>query len=234
MNRTLEPDSLRAIHEVWAGRLGAEAAAFDAEGVVPVVWDGIRAATVVRLGGTIVVGAPREALAPLRDLTPQQLVQPAALITALQSFGPELFGAATLAFADRSTAAAVTRPSVHAATRAELQAVTDALSPEEQDECGLLEMDRWWVLEQRPHQLVAAAGCEIWDDQLAHVGVAVAPGHRGEGLGAAVASAVITDALSSGRVVQWRSGVDNKASEQLGRRLGAVTLGEQITVDLRD
>lgn len=58
---------------------------------------------------------------------------------------------------------------------------------------------------------------------------------RGPGAGGgteSIASAAITDALSSGLVVQWRSGVDNEASEVLGRRLGAVALGEQITVDL--
>lgn len=233
MDRTLEPDPLRTVHEVWAGRLGVEAAAFDADGVVSVAWDGIRAASVVRLGGTTVVGAPREALAALRELAPQQLVEPAALIAALESFGPELFGAATLAFADRSTVAAATRSTVREATRAVLQAVTDTLASEEQDECGLLEMDRWWVLEERADEPIAAAGYGIWNDKLAHLGVAVAPGHRGEGLGATVASAAITDALSSGLVVQWRSGVDNEASELLGHRLGAITLGEQITVDLR-
>lgn len=220
------------VHEVWAGRLGVDAAAFGADGVVPVVWGGIRAVTVVRLGGTTVVGAPRETLASLRQLTPQQLVEPAALIAALESFDPELFGAARLAFADRSTVTALTQPSVREATRADLEAVADTLAPAERDECGLLEMDRWWVLEQRADQPVAAAGYEIWNGRLAHLGVAVAPGHRGEGLGAAVASAAISRALSSGLVVHWRSGVDNEASEELGRRLGALALGEQITVDL--
>lgn len=230
---TLESDSLRTIHQVWAGRLGVEAAAFDVDGVVPVVWGGAPAASVVRLGGTTVVGAPKAALAALRDLAPQQLVDPAALIAALAGFGPELFGAARLAFADRRTITTSTRPPAREATRADLQAVTDALPPSERDECGLLEMDRWWVPEHRKHRLMAAAGYEIWDGWLAHVGVAVAPGHRGEGLGTAVASATIGDALSSGLVVQWRSGADNEASEALGRRLGAVALGEQVTVDLR-
>lgn len=198
------------------------------------VWDGVPAASVVRLGGTTVVGAPSAALASLRELTPQQLVEPAALIAALERFDPELFGAARLAFADRRTVTALTHQPAREATRADLQAVTDALTEAERDECGLLEMDRWWVLEQRAHEPVAAAGYEIWDDRIAHIGVAVAPSHRGEGLGAAVASAVISDAVSSGLVVQWRSGVDNAASAELGRRLGAVVLGEQVTVDLRD
>lgn len=79
---------------------------------------------------------------------------------------------------------------------------------------------------------MAAAGYEIWDEGIAHVGLAVAAGARGQGLGAGVATAAVERALSVGLVPQWRSAAENAASESVGRRLGFVPLGEQVAVDL--
>ncbi|WP_114854421.1 GNAT family N-acetyltransferase [Brachybacterium sp. YJGR34] len=230
MTPALAPGTLRTIHRVWARRLGAPAHSFEADGVVPVVWDGADAVSVVRLGGAIVLGGPESALGALRDLPGPRLLDPAAVMLALEGRGPRLFGAAHLAFVDQGK---VTAPaSVRSASRGDLEEVLATLSEDERAESGLREMERWWVASGPTGAPAAAAGCETWDGAIAHLGVAVAPQRRGTGLGAAAASAAIARSLASGLVPQWRSGVGNAASRRLGTTLGAVPLGEQVTVDL--
>lgn len=197
-----------------------------------VTWEAIPAASVVRIAGATVVGAPAPAAEKLADLSSTSLLDPAQLVSALDGLGPTLFGAATLSYLDARTFTPSLSMQVDVAERKDLERVLAALPSADRDESGLAEMERWWVVNGPDGTSRAAAGYETWNGAIAHVGVAVVPEARGRGNGAAAASAAVAHALGSGLVVQWRSGVRNLASRRLGERLGAVPLGDQVTVDL--
>lgn len=232
MSTALAPASLGTIRRVWAERLGTTEATLEHDGATAVRWDAVPAATVVRIAGATVVGAPPSALDRLRGLAPSALLDPGSLMHALEGHGPTLFGAAELAYLDAGSFLPAPSRTASAARRDEARHLLGSLPSAERDESGLEEMDRWWVVRESDGTLVAVAGCETWNDALAHLGIAVVPEARGTGAGAAAASAAITQALDDGLVVQWRSGVRNQASRRLGARLGAVPLGRQVTVDL--
>lgn len=223
---------MNGFRRVWAGRLGVSPHVFD--GVGPVFVDGktVPAAVVVRLGDATVVAAPERALAVLRGLDAQQLLDPVSLVAVLEPEGPQLVGKARLSCLDSQTFSPDRTATPREAAPADVEAVLSECSVDECDESGLREMDALWVAGQSAGEPVAAAGYEIWDGGIAHVGLAVASGARRQGLGAGVASAAVEHALSAGLVPQWRSAVENAASESAGRRLGFVPLGEQIAVDL--
>lgn len=114
----------------------------------------------------------------------------------------------------------------------DVAAVKAQCSPAETDESGVTQMDHRFVLDDDRGSPVAAAGYETWDNAVAHLGLAVAVGHRSQGLGAMVASAAALDALDHGLVLQWRSSETNPASRRTGERLGFVALGTQIAIEL--
>lgn len=232
MTTALAPDTLRTIRRVWGERLGVAEGALEREGVSTVPWEAIPAASVVRIAGATILGAPPRALERLTGRTATTLLDPAALVSALDELEPVLFGAAQLAYLDAGTFAPAPSLQAAAADGEAIDGMLEALPARDRDESGLAEMDRLWVVKGSGGTAVAAAGYETWNGAIAHLGVAVAPGARGGGLGAVVASAAAAHALDAGLVVQWRSGAANLASRRLGERLGAVPLGEQVTVDL--
>ena len=79
---------------------------------------------------------------------------------------------------------------------------------------------------------VAAAGFEVWDERLAHLGLAVAPAHRNDGPGRGVAIAAVHAALEDGLVAQWRCRQGNQPSARVRHALGFVTCGRQIAFDV--
>lgn len=227
----LEAGTVDVVHRVWAQRLGVPIEAFDNDEPEFVDRSDLRAAVVVRLGGTSVVAAPEPALSALRRLTPVQLLEVDSLLGALEPAGPSLLGAASLSFADRRTLSPVTGGVARPAAPSDVAVVMARCSEQERDESGLAEMSARWVAlgDDGPD---AASGYEVWGEELAQVGVLVAPGGRGEGRGALVTSAALSHAMGQGLVPQWRCRVDNVASERLGERLGFVRIGEQIAIVL--
>ena len=81
-------------------------------------------------------------------------------------------------------------------------------------------------------QRAALAGYEIWGDALAHVGLAVVPHHRKHGLGRLAAAAAAHHATCAGLVPQWRCRHDNLASARVRDRIGFISFGGQIAIDL--
>lgn len=232
MNKTLSDEALRTIRRVWAGRLGVSPDVFASDGPVFVDWAPHPVVVVVRLGATTVVTAPEPGLTSIRRLPAHQLLEPVAFLAALEAEESQFVGKAQLSFADPQTCTPRGAARAREASRADVEAVTSACSADERQESGLLEMETWWVADEPAGQSVAAAGYEIWDEAIAHVGVAVAPRGRGRGLGAAVATAAVDHALSGGLIPQWRSAWENTASAGVGKRLGFVPLGVQLAIDL--
>lgn len=81
--------------------------------------------------------------------------------------------------------------------------------------------------------LIAISTVHVWASALGQISVFTAAPARGRGLGARVGSAAVERARALGVVPQWRSRLDNQASERVADGLGFVPLGRQFTVRLR-
>lgn len=212
--------------------MGASEGTLSSGGVSFVEWPGFTAAVILDTGGSLIVAGPAEAIALLRHLSRQQLVDAEVAASALLSLRPRLIGKALLGYADESTFTPA--PATHRVRPADLSAAEQALShcdADDRDESGLSEMNTWFVAEEEGVP-VAAAGYEGWPGSVAHCGVAVGAGHRGRGLGRSVASAAVRHALDEHAVAQWRSRDTNATSTRLGERLGFVQIGSQTAFDL--
>lgn len=212
--------------------MSASKGTLGSSGVSFVEWPGFTAAVILDIGGSLLVAGPAEAIALLRRLSPQQLVDADVAASALLSLRPRLIGKALLGYADESTFTPA--PAAHRVRQADLAAAERAVShcdADDRDESGLLAMSAWFVAEQEGVP-VAAAGYEGWPRSVAHCGVAVGAEHRGRGLGQSVASAAVGHALGEHAVAQWRSRDTNATSIRLGERLGFVQVGSQTAFDL--
>jgi GNAT superfamily N-acetyltransferase len=70
------------------------------------------------------------------------------------------------------------------------------------------------------HELVAAAGYEVWGGEIAHIGVATAASHRGRGYGRDVVACIANQAIDCGLVAQYQTLGANAASMALADALG--------------
>ena len=233
MSSALAPETESVVRRVWAARLGVPVGALEARGTVFVDRPDLTAAVVVRLGGTTVVAAPDPALSDLRRVARNRLLDVGSLLAVLEFHRPILLGKASLSFADSgSMRPDVSGGAVRDATDAETEALLSVCSGDERDESGLAGMGVRHVVLDRAGQLAALAGFEVWDNAMAHLGVAVAPRCRGQGFGRIAAAAAARHALGVGLVPQWRCRLDNVSSARVRDRVGFVQLGEQIAIDL--
>ncbi|MGY4644181.1 GNAT family N-acetyltransferase [Cellulomonas sp. URHB0016] len=237
MGPSLSTAAERTVHGLWAARLRVPPATFDAPGTTFVERAAdFPAVVVVELDGAIVVTGPPPALDVVRSVVSDLLDGP-ALVHALAAHGPSLVGSAILSYADAGTAGDGAGPADSGAqiargSAAGLEDVLLRCSDDERDECGLADATEVLVLTDRTGRPAAAAGYEVWDDAVAHVGVAVAADRRGHGHGRTVAASVTRDALAAGLVAQWRARPENLASTLTAERLGYVRRGTQVAVDL--
>ncbi|WP_158580772.1 GNAT family N-acetyltransferase [Cellulomonas rhizosphaerae] len=105
----------------------------------------------------------------------------------------------------------------------------DACNESDRDESGLREMSTRFAVQDdgRP---VALAGYEVWNDEVAHLGVLVVPDARGRGLALTAARTAMDHA--PGLVPQWRASVENPVSAAVADRLGFVRAGGQIAIEV--
>lgn len=158
-----------------------------------------------------------------------------ALLETLRDDGAEALGEARLAYVDEETLQPVATDGV-----AELPdddpLVTDLHATSDRGEWNEaigteVREHSFAIVEQS--SLLALANLQIWNDELAHVGVFTAAPARGRGLAAKVSCAAVERAYTRGFVPQWRSRVGNHASARVAGKLGFVDLGKQMTVRLR-
>ncbi|GIG41434.1 hypothetical protein Cph01nite_31960 [Cellulomonas phragmiteti] len=232
MTGGLDPSTEQVVHRVWAERLGVAPRVLATPGPVAIDRPDLTAVVVVRHGETVAVAAPEAALSRLTRLAAPELLDVASLLAALTPLRPSLLGAASLSFGDRRTLVPVPAVAARAAPQSDVDAVVSRCSTEERDESGVLDVDMRWVVSGGGGEPAGVAGYEIWGDGLAHVGVAVAAGSRGQGVGSRVAAAAVKHAVGEGLVPQWRCRLDNVASARTGERLGLVRLGDQLAIDL--
>ena len=98
---------------------------------------------------------------------------------------------------------------------------------EHDDETTLL-----WGLFDRTG-LVVAGNMTDFDGSPTDVGLATHPAHRGKGLGASLASAMVADAFERYVVARYRALEVNTPSRAVARKLGFVDDGANIAVRLR-
>ena len=112
------------------------------------------------------------------------------------------------------------------------QLTTD--SPADDVALSGLERARWTaaVVRADTGQVVAAAGCEVWQQVLGHIGVLTRPGHRGLGLGRYAAAVAVEEAFTDGLIPQWRAAAESPGSLRMAISLGFVQAGHQTTVSL--
>jgi hypothetical protein len=218
---------------MWAQRLGVDVEVFGREGRVFRPIPGSSFVVVVNLRRTLVVAGEENALGLLSGVEEADLLDSRSLVETLGSLQPEPVGTARLAYADaRDVVPAGTTFTTRSAVPGDVDMVLSSCTESERDESGVLAMDTNFVAVDSEGAPVAVSGYETWGDDVAHIGIAVAPERRGCGLGATVGYAAVRDALQHHHVVQWRSSVDNVASAHVGARLGFVELGTQVAVDL--
>ncbi|WP_267641452.1 GNAT family N-acetyltransferase [Haloarchaeobius amylolyticus] len=208
----LDPGTEHELRSYWAAELGVTADAFADEGVTV----GASAGADIELlagDGSLVVGAPESLVPELRnrreELGALDLSDPDAIREVVASLASisEVHGPAFLGYTDESSfdpvesgarlLTRVDRPAFDRFREAVPDSDWDAGGPEFVPDrtVGLFHEDR----------LVAAAGCEVWDDRIAHIGVVTHPAHRGEGNGRAVVSRATEQALAADLLAQYRT-----------------------------
>ncbi len=231
----------------WARRLAAPPGVFAGAGSHVVAREDSTAVVAVELFGTCVVTCPPAAAARLEGLHPAALTDVDALVRRLHPLRLRPIGTAALSYRDtglaaRATGTAAPSPAGDLAAAGDLEVAGDvavdqlrrSLPADEWDESGLAAMPLRWAAFTSSGEVAALAGYERWGEDVAQVGVAAAPAHRGLGHASAVARRVVTAALDEGLVVQWRCRLGNEASERLCAAMGFVRVGRQTAVLVGD
>lgn len=193
-----------------------------------------KAVTFVRLLSHGVIVGPQWAIDRAADRSDHELAKLHVLQELTADHISRPLGAAMLSFTDVPIAGLPTAPT--AADDATVATLEGLCLPDEVEEAGLARMPQRWVVlgssptSQNGKAPAASAGYEVLADVLAHLGILTAPDQRRQGHGTVAAGRAINAALVAGLLPQWRARTDNKASQQLARRLGFQPLGSQTTV----
>lgn len=215
----------------WARRLTVAPDVVRSPGTTFVPREGADAVVVVRLGLACVVLAPEPALARLRGVEPDLLVDVGTVAAGVSPLGPRPIGVATLGYRDVPTVGSA-GDAVEVADSAAADALQARCGAEEWAESGLASMSLRWVCRTADGGPAALAGHEPWGKHIAHLGIVAATVERRKGCALSAASAAVEHAVGGGLVAQWRSRVSNTASERLAGRLGFTLLGLQLAVAL--
>jgi GNAT superfamily N-acetyltransferase len=195
--------------------------------ICPPGWIGI-----LRLGGTITVVVPSDALArqardAFAELPPSEATHPdvveAHFPQAVETRGPAWL------FYPTTRRRLPVDPDVETAAPDALQPLLEALTQADRDECGLASItSEASVVRGRGSRIVAACGHREWPNGVAHLCIATHPDHRRAGHAEAVGAAAIDRAFDEGLIPQWRARPE--ASKRLAGKLGFVELGSQLSL----
>jgi len=180
----------------------------------PPGWAGI-----VRLQDSVLATAPTSAAARVLHRT----LDPAAL-PVLEQLGP-----AALSYLSSPGRPISPTSTVEWADEARLLQLVSTVPSADAEESGIPGLRRAAVIRQEG-RIVAAAGWAPWPTQVAHLCVLSHPAVRGRGLATQVAAAATADALTAGRLAQWRARVG--PSQRIAAKLGYQVLGEQVSLRL--
>ncbi|MGC5053260.1 GNAT family N-acetyltransferase [Micromonospora sp. DT48] len=231
---------LARAREVWLEMAGVPMA-FPADGGVAVAasgrsqlcppgWVGIVAlgdAAIVTVPTERWVGIVRTALLglPIEVLTDSERL--GALLPVVEVLGP-----ASLAYLDRGDfrPAGLATVEVVPGEDPDLAEFLAAVTVDDADESGLVDITSGAFVARRGDHVVAAAGYRHWPGSVAHMCVLTKLEQRGRGLARAVASAAVADSLEARLLPQWRARPES--SRRVARALGFRQLGAQLSIRL--
>lgn len=182
--------------------------------------------------GVGVLVGPEWAITVARDLTNRELASQAKLLKIGSPHGGQPLGEAGLYFCD-SQARATRVPTTVSRDSEDAVALERECSLSDVAEVGLSGMMNTLVLlaDGGPGlRSMAGSGYDIWQGNLAHMGVLTAPGERGQGYAATAVSVAVDHAMNSGLVPQGRARVDNTASIRTALGAGFQQAGSQTIV----
>lgn len=204
----------RALAAYWTERLGVPADAFETDGVVVGAVGHDDGVQVFARNDAVVVGAPSSLVADCRahidELASVAVDEPSTLdrwvaahVAPVETvLGPAFYGYTDAEHFEpvESTARVLTAEDETAYER--FQAAVPA---DEWDAGGPAFEPGETVGIEAEGRLVAAAGYEVWDERIAHVGVVTHPEYRSRGFGRAVVSRATERALAAGLWPQYRT-----------------------------
>ena len=239
---SLADHSLDRIRRTWEGLLGCPSG-LTGTGLTVVAQPGGRDPSqewirILCLMGATVASVPPSRVAGVRgrlaSLGTGELVD-CDLWAGMLRRGAETLGPAALAYADANCFRApapdqcIERRSPH---DDRVVALVEACGAADAGESGIVNSTSPLFTLEESGVAIAASGYTVWSQELAHVGVLVHPGWRGQGLARAVAAAAIAHALNADLVAQWRARLTLTASRQVARSLGFIELGWQLSLRL--
>lgn len=197
--------------------------------------DDAAAVTLVELFGRTVLYGPAAVLKAARDIPDEELGLETRLLDVARSAaaGARTLGEAHLLFCEEPPEI---QGSDLVSVSFEAEHVHQLTTQSPADDVALsgLERARWTaaLVREETGQVMAAAGCEVWQQVLGHIGVLTHPGHRGLGLGRFAAAVATEEAFTDGLIPQWRASAESPGSLRLAISLGYLQAGHQTTVSL--
>lgn len=229
----LSSKTIERVRSGWVSKLGLPTHVLSNDGVVLVPHADSSTVVALQLQESVVVICPPRLEPLLSQLSKIELLNMTTLMQVLQSHKPDPIGTAAISYAENDILAG--RPGtvkVHPADPEDVKAIMSGCTVEEQDESGLGQMPFRFALQSNDGIPAALSGYEVWNNDIAQLGVLTSTQMRRQGLGLAVAEMAISEAFKSNLIPQWRNRLDNRASLQLRRQLGFVQLGLQLAVSV--
>lgn len=216
--------------EYWATVFGVEPDELRRPGLHTTYIDDPRAGIyVLSLGETVRVRAPETRRTQVADVSFRHALDAAAWRVALRGSDAVVLGPAAhyLAGGSIDGPAEELHPDL-----AEVQRMVEGIGREEVEESGVLEPDverfGFWI----DGSLAAVSSLSSWVGGRTDVGLLVAPGLRGRGLGRKVAATALNAATRDAGIARWRCREDNAASVSLAVSLGLEPYGRNLGIRL--
>jgi GNAT superfamily N-acetyltransferase len=227
----------------WAAFLGVEPEDWSTCGIsyrCHAGLSGYRGFWCFRRNDRLVVSAPSRWVERMRVLLSgweqERLVDPASLADALGADFERSIGPAFQGCLDADRFAGRAAPQVRRLTPEDGEAVDlfrmDCGSGD-WESSGLAAAETWRHAYFEGEQITALAGYRPWREDVGDPCVLTHPAFRGGGRGAAVTSAVIADALSSGKLLLYQTLESNEAAVRIALSLGYARYANHVAVRLR-
>lgn len=193
------------------------------------------AVSLVQLFGRTVLYGPPEVVKSARSIPEEELALESRLLQIARTYypGARILGEAHLLYCEEppeiegSDRVSVSFDSAHIRQLVSHSPADDAAR------AGL--QDAEWtaaVVRESTGEVLAAAGRDVWQGVLGHIGVLTHPQHRGLGLGRFAAAVATEEAFVDGLIPQWRAAAESPGSLRMAMSLGFSQAGQQTTVIL--
>lgn len=233
----LSQKTLERLDEFWAREIGCTADNLRGQQrvvIAPIATDGSECARVFRRGsGRVLICSPglTEVLERAEPDSPSGLDDEAFLRDALGNRVAKMFSRVYLGYAE-------TRRTERPESPARRLSIADLSTLDDlRASVSATEWEHSGIDESQPlagcfvdSKLVAAAGYEVWNGWIAHVGVVTAPQYRQRGFGRDVVAQIANHAISRGLIAQYRTLGSNQGSMAIASALGFCAYGEYTYV----